>query len=119
MGYKYPQKVDNVKSTNSGLRIFLRTGTKGNMETDLEKHADHAGIGRRLARVRTAFSDLSQLAWAEKHGFSHTQYNNWEKGVRRIPVDDAERLCDAYGLTLDFIYRGRRDGLSETSSKVL
>jgi len=80
---------------------------------------EHADIGGRLANVRQAFSGLSQRAWAEKHGFSITQYNNWEKGVRRIPVDDAERLCDLYGLTLDFIYRGRRDGLSDTASKVL
>ena len=83
------------------------------------KKTEFADIGVRLTRIRQGYSDLSQKAWAHKHGFSDTQYNNWEKGVRRIPVDDAERLCDAYGLTLDFIYRGRRDGLSETSSKIV
>lgn len=76
-------------------------------------------VAERLVKIRQAFSDLGQKAWAEKHGFSQTQYNNWEKGVRRITVDEAERLCDIYGLTLDFIYRGRRDGLSDTASKVL
>jgi transcriptional regulator with XRE-family HTH domain len=76
-------------------------------------------IGRRLAAIRTGFSDLKQNAWAEKHRFNVTQYNNWERGIRRIPVDEAEKLCQAYGLTLDFIYRGRRDGLSESASKVL
>ncbi|PQO23106.1 hypothetical protein C2I36_09560 [Rhodobacteraceae bacterium WD3A24] len=79
----------------------------------------HPEIGARLAAVREGFSDLSQKAWAEKHGFSPTQYNNWEKGARRIPIEAAEKLCSTYGLTLDFIYRGRRDGLSESASKVL
>ncbi|PYE80375.1 helix-turn-helix protein [Pseudoroseicyclus aestuarii] len=79
----------------------------------------YAEIGERLARLRKSQSDLTQKAWAEKHGFNGTQWNNWEKGTRRIPVDEAERLCIVYGLTLDFIYRGRRDGLSESLRKVL
>lgn len=80
---------------------------------------EFAELGDRLRRIREAFSDLNQKAWAEKHSFNQTQYNNWEKGARRIPVDSAERLADLYGLTLDFVYRGRRDGLSETASKLL
>lgn len=76
-------------------------------------------IGKRLQGVRSGFSDLTQKAWAERHGFNPTQYNNWEKGFRRIPVDAAEHLCETYGLTLDFIYRGRRDGLSDTALKSL
>ena len=76
-------------------------------------------IGARLAAVRTGFSDLGQRQWAERHGFQQTQYNNWETGIRRIPIEAAARLCDCYGLTLDFVYRGRRDGLSETASKIL
>lgn len=81
--------------------------------------ATYPDIGHRLVAVRKAFSGLTQRAWADKHGFAPTQYNNWEKGARRIPVEAAERLCEAYGLTLDFIYRGRRDGLSEIASKAL
>ena len=76
-------------------------------------------IGKRLEAIRVAFSDLGQKAWAQRHNFGTTQYNNWETGARRIPVDAAERLCDTYGLTLDFVYRGRRDGLSEKALKAL
>lgn len=77
-------------------------------------------IGERLRRLRLANQDEdNQRAWAERHNFSPTQYNNWERGVRRIPVDDAERLCRLYGLTLDFVYLGRRDGLSENARKVV
>lgn len=76
-------------------------------------------IGARLQAIRQGFSDLSQRAWAALNGFEPTQYNNWETGARRIPVDAAEKLCETYGLTLDFVYRGRRDGLAESASKVL
>ena len=80
---------------------------------------DYSVIGDRLIAVRTGFSDLTQRAWADKHNFSPTQNNNWEKGTRRISVDAAEVLAEKYGLTLDYIYRGRSDGLSENASKVL
>ena len=82
------------------------------------ENAPYIQIGRRLERLRQSVSDLPQKAWAEKHSFAPTQYNNWAKGGRRIPVDAAETLCDAYGLTLDFIYRGRLDGLSENARKI-
>jgi len=76
-------------------------------------------IGARLETLRVSLSNLSQKAWAEKHGFNPTQYNNWAKGSRRIPVEAAEKLCQVYGLTLDAIYRGRVDGLPETLRNVL
>jgi hypothetical protein len=75
-------------------------------------------IGNRLEHLRKSVSDLRQKEWAEKHGFAPTQYNNWAKGGRRIPVDSAAVLCDLYGLTLDFVYRGRLDGLSENARKI-
>lgn len=113
---QYPHLVDNCKATNGGLRNhpqFVNVAPMAQGESEFEE------IGARLTRVRQAFSDLSQKAWAEKHNFNKTQYNNWEKGTRRIPVECAEKLCGLYGLTLDFIYRGRRDGLAENASKVL
>lgn len=80
---------------------------------------DYRQIGERLRAVREGFSDLNQKAWAEKNGFNPTQYNNWEKGIRRISVDAAIELADLYGLDLDFIFRGKRSGLDEKASKVL
>jgi transcriptional regulator with XRE-family HTH domain len=76
-------------------------------------------IGERLRAVRVGCSGITQRDFAQQHGFNVTQYNNWERGIRRIPVDDAEKLCVAYGLTLDFIYLGKRAGLSDTTSKVV
>lgn len=86
------------------------------MGTDTQPYAE---IGIRLKRLREGLSDMNQKEWAAKHGFNPTQYNNWEKGVRRITVDSAEVLCDRYSLTLDAIYRGKVLGLPETISKIL
>lgn len=47
-----------------------------------------------------------------RHNVGVSTYNSWETGIARISIDEASLLCDAYGLTLDFIYRGKRDGLS-------
>lgn len=112
----YPQFVDAGKTTFGGLRFKPQNVNLNSMS---KADAQYAEIGERLTRVRQAFSELNQSLWAAKHGFAKTQYNNWESGTRRIPVDEAERLCEIYGLTLDWVYRGRRDGLSESASKVL
>ena len=114
-----PQIVDRVNPSIGGLPPNVERVTSGGMSAKEQTRPDHAEIGHRLASIRQAFSDLDQKAWALRHGFTVTQWNNWERGERRIPVESAERLCDLYGVTLDFIYRGRRDGISETASKVL
>lgn len=116
MGSLYPQFVDPCNTTIGGLK---KSPHFVNVCAMAKTEPDYPEIAERVTRVRKAFSDLNQKEWAEKHAFSQTQYNNWEKGTRRIPVDDAEKLCSLYGLTLDFIYRGRRDGLSESAAKVL
>jgi len=115
----FPQNVDDVKTTNSGLLQKVDGAIHSDMKKPKESQTEFHQIGKRLQAVREGFSILGQTEWAAKHGIGVTTWNNWENGVRRIPVDQAERLCDIYGLTLDFIYRGRRDGLSETASKVL
>lgn len=118
MSALYPPLVDNINTTIGGLLTYSQFVNIGSMTDALNQREFH-DVAVRLRQIREAFSDLSQKDWAEKHGFNKTQYNNWEKGLRRIPVENAERLSDTYGLTLDFIYRGRRDGLSETASKAL
>jgi hypothetical protein len=107
--------VDYRKPTIGGLPALDFVWQQSSMQDSTQ----YIEIGRRLRAVREAFGGLSQKSWAEKHAFGQTQWNNWEAGARRIPVDCAERLCEAYGLTLDFVYRGRRDGLADTASKVL
>jgi transcriptional regulator with XRE-family HTH domain len=85
----------------------------GKLETEF------AEIGARLEALRVGMGIRTQAEWAERDGFNVTQLNNWIKGVRRIPVEHAETLCNRYGVTLDWVYRGRLDGLSENARKVL
>lgn len=111
----YPPLVDIVNTTNGRLPKNPRLVENGPMK----ERPNYSAIGLRLEKLRVGFSDLPQKTWAEKHGFNPTQWNNWETGARRISVDAAERLCETYGITLDYIFRGRRDGLSENALKVL
>lgn len=118
MGQYYPQYVDVRKSTIGGLPIARSFAKPWGMTSDVEA-PEFAEIGRRLEAVRAGFTELSQRDFATFHGFNPSQYNNWAKGVRRIPVEAAEQLSDAYGLSLDWIYRNRRDGLTVSASKVI
>ena len=79
----------------------------------------HSEIGRRLISVRVAFTSDSVRAFAKRMDVSAMTVSGWETGSRRVPVESAELYCDMFGLTLDWIYRGRRDGLSETASKMV
>ena len=114
----YPHQVDFGKSTFRGLRFNSQFVNYSVMATD-PNLPPYVEIGRRLIAIRKAESDLSQKDWALKHGFNVTQYNNWEKGVRRINLDEAERLCELYGLKLDFIYRGNLSGLEDNIKNLL
>lgn len=114
----YPHLVEDCKSTIWKLLHGPNPYTPP-IKNVAGEVMSYEAIGARLKAVRLGLSDMSQREWAERNGFNPTQYNNWEKGARRIPVDAAERLCNRYGLTLDAIYRGRLEGLSENLRNVL
>lgn len=70
------------------------------------KHA----IGERLALTRRAIG-LAQNDFAAGGGLAGNTYNQYESGKNRPNLDAAIKLCDAYGLTLDWIYLGDPSGL--------
>lgn len=115
MADQYPHIVELSKTTIGGLIA----GSQNVKHYGMPERPPYAEIGERLSAIRKAFSDLNEQDWARKHNFRSTTYNNWIKGIRRIPVEHAEMFCDLYGLDLDFIYRGKRDGLSENARKLL
>lgn len=43
----------------------------------------------------------------------------WENGLRRPSLDEAILLCDSFGVTLDWLYRGRYDGLPSVQAEAL
>ncbi len=54
---------------------------------------------------------MSQVEFAERAGISQNAYNQYEHAKRRLSLEAAYALCDTYDLTLDWIYRGRTEGL--------
>ncbi|PWE32759.1 hypothetical protein DDZ14_08410 [Maritimibacter sp. 55A14] len=62
-------------------------------------------IGQRLQALRET-TGMSKTKYAAFCGYNYTRYINWESGHRRMLPDEAEVLCDKFGVTLDFIYRG-------------
>lgn len=67
-------------------------------------------IGKRISLVREALG-LDQAEFAEGIGKRQSAASGWETGARPPGLPVALALCDKYGLTLDFIYRGITAGL--------
>lgn len=75
-------------------------------------------IGKRIRAARDALG-LSQVAVCKLIAMQPSAYNQWESGAVRPDPDNAERFCDAIGVTLDWIYRGRTEGLPASFWKQL
>lgn len=65
---------------------------------------------RRLEDVREAL-ELDQGDFALAAGVQPNAYSNWGKRKTGPSVPSAEKFCNQYGLTLDYIYRGTLSGL--------
>ena len=62
-------------------------------------------VGRRLLATRTVI-DLTQGELGKITGISQSRYSMFETGERLITVKAAHGMCDAFNITLDWIYRG-------------
>lgn len=69
-----------------------------------------AHIATRLRHTREALG-LNQKEFAMRANLSQNGYNQYESGARRLTIDAAHRICDEYGVTLDWLYRGDRSRL--------
>ena len=80
----------------------------------IRKTADEtsaAAIGGRLEVTRQVVG-LQQNEFCKGARLAPNTYNQYERGKKRPTLDNALRLCEAYNLTLDWIYRGDPSGLS-------
>ena len=69
-------------------------------------------VGDRLRAVREAL-ELSQSDVARAIDVRANTYNQWEHGKRLIDPLVASRLCDQFGVTMDWIYRGNMSSLPQ------
>ena len=67
-------------------------------------------VAERMRITRKAL-DLTQAEICRLTGVSPQSWNNAETGDYRIGVDSAILLCQATGISLDWIFRGVRAGL--------
>lgn len=66
--------------------------------------------GDRLRMSRIALGK-TQAELARVLLISPQRWNNYERGARPIDIEFAVRLCERFGLTLDWLYRGVMSGL--------
>ena len=69
-------------------------------------------VAKRLILTRDALNRTAAEICREI-GCKPNRWSQYESGERRITLEIAERLCDKYGLTLDWIYRGDPSGLPQ------
>ena len=79
------------------------------MAAEKTEHSREA-IGSRLAVTRSVVG-LNQVEFAKKAKIAPNTYNQYEQGKKRPSLGNAIKLCDAFDLTLDWIYVGDPSGL--------
>ncbi|RCL01031.1 MAG: putative transcriptional regulator [Candidatus Tokpelaia sp. JSC189] len=73
---------------------------------------DPESMKARISAIRTVFSPalgvFTQAEFARSIGISPTTWGNYEKNGMRPQIDEALKLVERFGLTLDWIYLGDR-----------
>ncbi len=67
-------------------------------------------IAERLELTRTVLG-LTQKEFAERAKINQNTYSQCKAGTNAPNLEQAHKLCDAWHLTLDWIYRGDTSGL--------
>ena len=82
---------------------------------------DNITIAARLKSARQALSGDGPKEFYESAGVTGNSYYNWESesGKYRISVENAGKLRDRYGLSLDWIFCGMVDTLPQNVAKAL
>lgn len=73
---------------------------------------DPKEVGRRLELTRLALKYPTQKAFSDViPGMTPQKWNNYVSGRDLITVENALILCNRYGITTDWIYRGLREAM--------
>lgn len=63
-------------------------------------------VGRRVAALRMHHG-LNQAEFAASVEIDPTSYGRIEKGTKPLKADMAYRIAERWGVSMDFLYRGR------------
>lgn len=67
---------------------------------------DAVEVGRRLAALRE-YLDILPAHFADSVAIDRTSYGRIERGEKPLKADMAYRIAERYGVSMDFLYRGR------------
>lgn len=77
-------------------------------------------VGARLRAAREVIDpELKSKDMAAALHVAENTYSQWETGARLADPLAMARLADIYGVGLDWIYRGRLDGMPERIARAL
>jgi transcriptional regulator with XRE-family HTH domain len=72
---------------------------------------DPAMVAQRLIALRTSLG-MSRAAFADITGIDRSSYTKIEKGEKPLLPPSAYRICQLYGVDMNYLYMGRIDGLA-------
>ena len=67
-------------------------------------------IATRLRHTRQALG-VNQRHFARRANLRPNRYNQYESGARALTIDAALKICNEYGVSLDWLYRRDRSML--------
>lgn len=70
-------------------------------------------VGRRLQALRV-YREKTRAEFAESVSIDPTSYGRIEKGAKPLKADMAFRIAERWGVSMDYLYRGRLTELPET-----
>jgi uncharacterized protein DUF3606 len=74
---------------------------------------------QRLRLTRLAFGYGNPAVFAATMAISPQRWNAYEEGREPLPLPVALQICTTYGVSLDWLYRGRKDGIcTETRNQI-
>lgn len=103
-------KLEKIKKGFSGKLAPMKSSTATKPAAPLVRLTSIPAIALRLVQTRQALG-LSQSELCRLSGIAPNTYNQWERSNGRPQLDKALMLCETFGLTLDWVYRGDRSGL--------
>lgn len=104
-----PTFLDYVKPNEPVLPKIVGMKYPLGMPTNSDK--PYADIGARLKWHRDLLG-LEQSDYAKTlKSIKRSAYSNWEVGSSRLSLNGALEICEAHGLSLDFLFMGSADTL--------
>ena len=106
--------IQTVEDFNPILdRLYKMISAKKNRPVENVQEYHPKRVGERLLGVRRAHG-LSQSKFADLCDVSVAALSHWEQGRQRPSIAAANRICDVFSLTLDYLLRGKADTLAHS-----